>query len=65
MTMKQTAPAIAHFTDWYDARDHGAKFGKGFSQWRVVEHNRSFAVLLYSQGGKIAYLTKHGAPINV
>ena len=60
---KQNPPTIAVFNNFYDARDHGAKYGRGYSQWRAVRLENGYAVLLADQNGKTLYLTKHGAPL--
>ncbi len=41
---------IAYFKDFYAARDHGEKYGKGFPQWRVVEYEIGYAVQAYISG---------------
>ncbi len=68
-SIKQNPPTIAVFKNFYAARNHGAKFGKGYSQWRVVKSvfndslETGYAVLSADHNGKALYLTKHGAPI--
>jgi hypothetical protein len=59
---KQNKPEIAVFQNFNNARDHGSKFGKGYSQWRVTNYSHGFAVLLMKHSGKNIYLTEHGAP---
>jgi hypothetical protein len=40
----------AYFKDFVAARDHGAKHGKGFPNWRVVSYDRGYAVQAYVSG---------------
>jgi hypothetical protein len=53
---------VAYFQDFYDARDHGQKHGKGYPARRVVSYGRGFAVQARPGG---PYFGKNGELIDL